>query len=194
MNSPTPIAPPKDYTTDDALAFVEGRGVDGSGRTIEEYFLFDMDKWEECHNHVQWAFPSHIKSRFNLDAPVVDMEEFSQRLNIIGFNNIHRLLASYLESLGFTKDAAGWHAPRDWQNERALIWMTPYNHNYQRISRVLNLLSWIDPDLAISLLGEFLDVAQELATWTGEDHMKRRVPFITAETVVYWSKAAIGKL
>lgn len=184
----------QEYGTEDALAFLEGHGLDGAGRNIREYFLFDMDKWEECHNHVQWAFPSHIPSRFNFAAPVVNMEEFSEKLSPQGHVNVFRLMTSYLESLGFTHDKAGWHACMDWNNERVQTWVTPYNHNYQRISRLLNLLSWLNPDLALELLGEFLNVAEEVATWTAEDHMKRPVPFITTATVVYWSKAAIGKL
>lgn len=185
-------APLRTFNTDDALAFVEGRGADAAGRTIEDYFKFDADKWEECHNHVQWAFPSHIMSRFNLEAPVVDMEEFSQRLTAQGHCNIKQLMANYLTSLGWFEDHAGWHA--DLKHDRAKLWLSPYNHNYQRISRLLNLLSWIDPDLAVTLLGEFLNVAQEISNWEAEDAFKRRIPFITVETVVYWSKAAIGKL
>ncbi len=187
MNT-APVAPLRTFGTDDALAFVEGRGVDAAGRTIEDYFQFDAAKWEECHNHVQWAFPSHIMSRFNPEAPVVDMEDFTNRLSVQGHANIKRLMADYLKSLEFFEDGAGWHAPKTDSH-----WMTPYNHNYQRISRLLNLLSWIDPDLAVNLLNEFLYVAEQLAPWT-EKQNNVRIPFITVETVVYWSKAAIGKL
>lgn len=187
-----PVVP--QYGTDHALAFLEGRGEDGAGRTIDEYFTFDNDKWEECHNHVQWAFPSHIASRFNLNAPVVDMADFSLRLTAVGHANLMTLVGNYLISLGFTHDSGGWHATHDWENERAKVWMTPYNHNYQRISRLLNLLSWLDPELAAHLLNEFLDVATEMSGWMALDHMKRQVPFITTETVIYWTKAAIGRL
>lgn len=180
------------FGTDDALAFVEGRGMDAAGRTIEDYFKFDADKWEECHNHVQWAFPSHIMSRFNLEAPVVDMDDFASRLSAQGHVNIKQLMGNYLNSLGWFEDKGGWHA--DLKHERAERWLSPYNHNYQRISRLLNLLSWIDANLAIELLNEFLTVAQEASKWVMEDHFKRPMAVINTETVVYWSKAAIGKL
>lgn len=193
---PIPTLPPlRTFDTNDALAFVEGNGVDASGRTIEDYLKFDADKWEACHDHVQWAFPSHIASRFNLEAPVVDMEEFSNRLTMVGHVNIMKLLANYLTSLGFFQDNEVWHA--DLTHARTKYWLSPRNHNYQRISRVLNLLSWIDPDLAIKLLGEFLDVAHTYfneyvkVTQAG---INFEIPVIDAETVVYWSKAAIGKL
>lgn len=184
--------PLRTFDTDDALAFVEGRGVDAAGRTIEDYFKFDADTWERCHNHVQWAFPSHIMSRFNMEAPVVDMEDFANRLTAQGHVNIKRLMSNYLASLGWFEDNGGWHA--DLKNERVELWLSPYNHNYQRISRLLNLLSWIDPDLAISLLGEFLNVAGTIEDWEAIDSMGNFAPVITVKTVVYWSKAAIGKL
>lgn len=187
--SPTPL---RTFGTYDALAFVEGRGVDAAGRIIEDYFKFDADKWEECHNHVQWAFPSHIMSRFNMEAPVVDMEDFANSLTAQGHVNIKRLMSNYLTSLGWFEDNRVWHA--DLKHQRAGLWLTPYNHNYQRISRLLNLLSWIDSNLAIELLNEFLTVAQEASKWVMEDHFKRPMAVINAETVVYWSKAAIGKL
>lgn len=190
MDANTPVL--RKFNTDDALAFIEGRGVDAAGRTIEDYFTFDDDKWEECHNHVQWAFPSHIMSNFNPEAPVVDMEDFSNRLSVNGFANIKRLVGNYLTSLGWFYDNGGWHP--DLTHERATLWLTPNNHNYQRISRLLNLLSWIDPELSIHLLNEFLNVAREVSKWIVVDKFNFRVPVINTTTVVYWSKAAIGKL
>lgn len=191
----TAASPPllRTFGTDDALAFMEGRGVDAAGRTIEDYFKFDEYKWEECHNHVQWAFPSHIMSRFNLEAPVVDMEDFSNRLSVQGHINIKQLMTNYLNSLGWFEDKGGWHA--DLKHERAERWLSPYNHNYQRISRLLNLLSWIDANLAIELLNEFLEVARNASKWVWTHTLQNEpVYVINAETVVYWSKAAIGKL
>ena len=175
------------YGTAEALAFVNGTGVDATGRTIEDYFNFDADKWEECHNHVQWAFPSHIPSRFNPDAPVVDMADFANGLSVQGHKNINRLLDAYLASLGFTGYRFDPSSPRN------AIWLTPYNHNYQRISRILNLLAWIDPELALALLNEFLTAAQSVANQYVQNE-RGVAPFITVETVVYWSKAAIGGL
>lgn len=186
-----PVVP--QYGTDHALAFLEGRGEDGAGRTIDEYFTFDNDKWEECHNHVQWAFPSHIESRFNLNAPVVDMADFSMRLSAVGYTNVMTLVANYLTSLGFTHDAAGWHVYAGSGSDCELYWVTPHNHNYQRISRLLNLLSWLDPEMAANLLNEFLNVAMVASKWNHFDG-KAMMPFITVETVIYWSKAAIGTL
>jgi hypothetical protein len=184
-----PVVP--QYGTDHALAFLEGRGEDGAGRTIDEYFTFDNDKWEECHNHVQWAFPSHIMSRFNLNAPVVDMEAFSLRLTAVGHANVMTLVHNYLISLGFTHDSGGWHSNVTADSSSA--WVSPRNHNYQRISRLLNLLSWLDPELAMDLLNVFLDVSVIASEWNYFDG-KGFIPFIEVDTVVYWTKAAIGRL
>lgn len=177
----------KPYNTNDALAFLEGKGMDGNGRMIDDYLLFTLDKWEECHNHVQWAFPSHIPSEYNTNAPVVDMKRFVENLSAVGRDNVMLLVEAYLRSLGFQYTEQKWRM--DMSNERTRIWVTPYNHNYQRITRLLNLLSHLDPELAKHLWGEFIDVA-EIASECSHMH----IPFISAMTVVYWSKAAFGKL
>lgn len=191
MNMQTPTL--KDYGTADAVAFLDGTGKDAAGRTVEDYLKFDADKWEECHNHIQWAFPSHIKSKFNPDAPVVDMDEFYKTISVQGLYNIGLLTYNYLTSLGFTQDESGkWHA--DLKHERVNVWISPCNHNYQRFSRLLNLLSLIEPDTAIQLLDELLTVASTIKDWTVRDHFNQLIPVITVETVVYWSKAAIGTL
>lgn len=181
------------YGTAEALAFLHGTGSDAAGRTVDDYLQFDADTWEQCHDHIQWAFPSNIASEFNLNAPVVDMEDFSSKLNIHGYHNVKDLLANYLTSLGFFEDNMGWHA--NLSHERAKIWLSPNNHNYRRITRVLNLLHWIDEDLALDLLNEFLSVATDRSDviWT-YDTKSNPVYTIDIKTVIYWTKAATGNL
>lgn len=189
MKAPVEV---KTYSTRDAAAFLNGTATDDQGRTVEDYMSFTNDKWEECHNHVQWAFPSHVKSQFNPNAPVVDMDTLVDLITIEGYANLNRLVDNYLLSLGFTQDKRTFTA--NLEHDRARIWVTPFNHNYQRISRLLNLLSWTDPDRAMHLLNEVLNVAKTVSNWTEVDQFHRVLPYITVDTVVYWSKAAIGKL
>ena len=79
------------YGTAEAVAFLNGTAPDAIGRTIEDYLAFDMDKWEECHNHVQWAFPNNEASMFNPNAPVVDMQDFANQLTWEGRDNVLKL-------------------------------------------------------------------------------------------------------
>ena len=172
------------YGTKEAAAFLNGTGTDAIGRTIADYLAFDAAKWEECHNHVQWAFPSHIKSSFNLNAPVVDMNDLMVQLTSHGVANVYSLLTNYMHSIGFVMDTERWVL-----SGAEAGWLTPYNHNFLRISRILNLLSHLSPEDATELLDVFLDVARG-HQYTYIDGR----PIFDIETVVYWSKAAIGKL
>lgn len=184
----------KQYGTTDALLFLDGKGMDGNGRYISEYFDFDRDKWEDCHNHVQWAFPSHIASRFNINAPVVhDMDAFALEMTINASNNAQRLMEAYLDSLGFVMGSDDYYR-FDPTSERNKIWLTPFNHNYQRISRLLNFLYHTDIDMCHHVFGEFLRAAELAKDWVEVDAFNRRAPVITAETLLFWSKAAIGEL
>lgn len=172
------------YGTNEAAAFLNGTGTDAIGRTIADYLAFDAVKWEECHNHIQWAFPSHVKSQFNANAPVVDMDELVEKLTSHGVANVYSLLTNYMHSLGFVMDNERWVL-----NSEEAGWLTPYNHNYLRISRILNFLSHLSPEDAFELLDVFLDVAQIY------EHVIINGRYVLeVGTVVYWSKAAIGKL
>lgn len=195
MSDETPItttAPQlRTFGTEDALAFLNGTGVDAAGRTVADYLQFDMDKWEECHNHVQWAFPSHIMSRFNPEAPVVDMYELVLGLGVQGYRNLSMLIDAYLRSLGFTRYMGQWKL--DENSPRKDIWRTPHNHNYQRITRLLNLLSWTDRELAMELMVEFI-LAAHSANRPIPDADGTMTDVVTVNTIVFWTIAATGKL
>lgn len=179
------------YGTDEALAFLEGHGTDAAGRTIEDYLTFDNDKWEECHDHIQWAFPSNIASMFNPTAPVVDLAELSERITSNGLTNLFLLVGKYLTSLGFKDVDGNWTFCPD--SPRVEYWISPDNHNYRRISRLLNLLHSVDREYALELLNEFNEAAMHAYNIPGPlmgPNMRVRVRTIDVPTVLYWSKAA----
>lgn len=189
------------YGTEDAIAFLNGTGTDAKGRTVEEYLAFTNEKWEECHDHIQWAFPSHIPSNFNPNAPIVDMEEFAELIadDEDASGNVWQLMEAYLTSLGFSQVRGQWYAP----SPEDAYWLTPHNHNYQRISRMLNLMHYILPaeeyEFTSDVFGLFLSLAQAVAGKKNTEYRSDNwgyvtAPIITVETVVYWSKAYIGHL
>lgn len=188
---------PRQFGTEDAIAFLEGSGWDGAGRTIEDYFKFDSDKWEECHNHVQWAFPSNIPSDFNGEAPVVDMHQFRENITADALVNMLGLVGDYLTSLGFKQDDNGEYR-FDASSPRTAIWITPGNHNYRRISRLLNVLSNVAPDLAIHLLREFVKAYEygynKWETHYMHDSKAVSTPCMNHATLLFWTKAATGTL
>lgn len=190
MQSPTPA---RTYGTADAVAFLNGSGKDAAGRTVEDYLKFDAARWEECHNHVQWAFPSHIRSMYNPDAPVVDMEMFESTLSVTGHHNLTQLVKNYMASLGIQViDDTGipMQFMMNWDSERAIVWLSPSNHNYLRLTRLLNVLYWVDEDAGHNLLAELLNIVEVVQKFPSAFS----APIIDIDTVIFWSKAAIGKL
>ena len=53
------------------LAFLAGRGRDGSGRLLSEVLAFDDAAIEGVHDFIQWCFPSMEPSRAVPGAPVL---------------------------------------------------------------------------------------------------------------------------
>ena len=125
------------YGTEDAINFLLGKGTDGKGRTVIEYFGFTTEKWEECHDHIQWAFPTDIPSEFNSNAPVIDLEELMayrfksslERATLV--SKFIALYNAYFHSIGF--DSRLRHHAYAWRNDIR----TPNNHNFRRISRLM---------------------------------------------------------
>ncbi len=163
--------------TQAAIDFLSGKGTDHVGRTVDDYLKFTGSEWEDCHDHIQWAFPSHISSEYNPYAPVVDMVALcSSSANYR--NTLYRLMDSYMNSIGFVKmdGHIGWTYVGSDNN-----WITPYNHNFLRITRFLNLLHYFDAELAAVQFMEFVKLA-------------RTYDCIDRETVLYWVDAATGNL
>lgn len=198
MNTPLNTEPK--YGTAEAVAFLNGTAPDAIGRTIEDYLAFDADKWEECHNHVQWAFPNNERSMFNPDAPVVDMVDLSEQLSVQGIRNIEALARNYLTSLGLTMDRGVFGI--DYDSDRLSIWLThPRDHNLLRLTRLLHVWSYVDPEKALALLGTLADVAKTAnnnAMMAGANIGPRgmalvRNDIIGADTMVFWINAALGR-
>lgn len=185
----TPNLAPK-YGTAEAVAFLNGTAPDAIGRTIEDYLAFDMDKWEECHNHVQWAFPNNEQSMFNPNAPVVDMQDFKEQLSFEGSANVEKLATNYLLSLGIMSMPDSRFAI-DFTSDRLAIWLShPRDHNFLRLTRLLHVWSYIDPDKALALLGTLADVAKVA---NGNAELQRRQEVVGSDTMVFWINAALGR-
>lgn len=152
INTIPPITPT--YTTNDALLFLMGQGKDGSGRTVAEYLQFDNNKWEDCHDHIQWAFPSSIASAFNPTAPVIDYDLFVKYIKGLSIGNeeqrgdyynithhITLLFTAYMESIGITDITENKPV-----GPKRIMWLLdPNDHNHRRISRVFMLMHHLKP-------------------------------------------------
>jgi len=139
------------------VAFYRGQSPDAEGRMLAEIQAWDDQQLEMVHNYIQWLFPLPTRSQFNWNAPLLDAAQ------IQAFHSDATLQASLLQSLdvmlrfyGFQRrehdgkpvieQAANW--PQQQAN-----WLTPSNHNFLRLTRILACLHILDlPEVAHALL------------------------------------------
>jgi|SRR6478736_1421128 len=97
-----------------------------TARDVIEYF--SNENLESCHNYIQWAFPLEEPSKFNLEAPLLTADTIAafKDLPILGdqvHHMLHRMWKFYFQF-----------------NDKIGDWITPRNHNFLRITRILKFL------------------------------------------------------
>jgi hypothetical protein len=159
------------------VAFYLGQAPDDYGRTIGQIWAFDNGRLEAAHDYIQRLFPSRRPSQFE-DAPLLD--DATVRAFRDSPELRERLLRSFdvmLRFYGLRRDGPEVLEADDFA-ERAANWLTPYNHNFLRITRIL---------LCLRELG--------LAEWAEaffrrlEAIYRRRPDVIGARTFGFWGGA-----
>ena len=168
-----------------AIAFLLGQGTDQSGRTLADYRAFDAAKWEDCHDHMQWAFPTRTRSAYNRSAPTIP-NTFKFDGNDAIKTNITDLLKQYLASLGVRMHfypENGWVI--EWEpGTPNPYWVYSQDHNTLRMTRVLECLGIFGLKNLQTALFEFLvySVATQFS------------PRINGKTVAFWVAAKENRL
>jgi len=161
------------------IAFYRQEGTDDRGRRIDEIWSFSLEELEAVHDYIQWLFPLAERSAFNPGAPLLDDETiapFREDATLRG--NLERSLRVMLDFYGLA--IAGQEILRvPTFTERSRNWLTPYNHNFLRLTRILK---------SLSLLGLDDRATQLMACLEGID--RHRPGVIGAETMRYWRAAA----
>lgn len=127
------------------VPFYLGKQQDSQGRMIQEIWAWDFRELEGVHNYIQWLFPLPEKSAFNPDAPIVNNEVIEAFQNDPTLR--HNLLQSLTVMLRFyglqrqeiSQEKVIITQSEDYPN-RKREWMSPSNHNYLRITRILKCL------------------------------------------------------
>lgn len=122
---------------------------------------------EGCHNYIQWAFPSNEMSRYNSNAPLITTETVEQfENNPYLVNRLNSMIDIFYMFLCKTQ----------------LDWITPRNHNFLRITRMLKCVNiLLGRDAAEKLYGEIISL-----TWDVDNA-------IIGDAENYWKEAAFGK-
>lgn len=110
------------------LEFYNG-GYDNKGRRLDDILSWSDEEWENCHDYIQWVFPTKEKSEYNIEAPVLDDESIEMFRNSLHL--LERSIDSLKRYLSFLEGNTG-------------IWMCEYNHNHLRITRVIKFLICIE--------------------------------------------------
>lgn len=138
------------------LAFYDGTGIDSRGRTIEQVLSFPFATMESSHDYIQWLFPLDVPSGVTPDAPLAgaDVQRFfpedptrATRLR----RAFERMLAFY--GLLLVQGETSQVVKSSNFPERATNWLTPGNHNFLRLTRILKSLTLLgDGEHAVALL------------------------------------------
>jgi hypothetical protein len=170
-------------TSMDLVAFYRGEAPDYMGRRLEELLSWDDDLLEMIHNYIQVLFPLREPSMFSYHAPLLDdaivtafHADEDLRANLAGA--FERMLSFY----GFRFDAESGKVLRTAEFViKTRNWISPFNHNYRRITRILTCMTTLGLD---EMARAFLDALTEL-------YQERR-SVIGPETFRFWQSAVNG--
>ena len=138
-----------DRLNETLIQFYLGLSPDPEGRMLRDIWSWSFENLEHVHNYIQWLFPLNEPSRFNLGAPVLKREAIrSFRTDPKLRENLLASLKVMLKFYGFEilpQDVAGADvrikiAKTINFHERKRNWLTPGNHNFLRLTRILKSL------------------------------------------------------
>jgi len=120
--------------------FYLGESTDSEQRWIEEIWNWSDDKWEYCHDYIQWLFPLKEPSNFNPDAPLLTAEDIQAfRKDALLRHNLLQSFRIFARFLGLDLTTDGRVEKAVWFEQCAVLWKHQ-NHNWWRITRVLTSL------------------------------------------------------
>lgn len=143
-------------------AFLSGAGRDGAGRLITEVLAFDDARIEGVHDFIQWCFPLREASRAVAGAPVLSPAEADAiRADPEALAGIEAALARMRLFYGRTEH-----------------WLTGFDHNHLRITRILTATR--------DLLG--LDAARDFHAFVLARDEAAGSP-VNRQSLRYWAQA-----
>ena len=162
------------------LRFYSGEGTDDRDRTIADIWCYSHNELEGVHDYIQWLFPLAERSAFNPAAPLLDAETIQRFQEDDALRrNVERSLGVMLDFYGLALVGNRIVRAKTFA-ERSRNWLTPQNHNFLRLTRILK---------SLSLLGHAQRAKQLVVCLEeiGRDHQD----VIGTTTLTYWRGAAL---
>ena len=121
--------------------FLQGKNTDIYGRTFSDILSHKGDKkWlEYTHNYIQWIFPLRKYSSAAPSIPLTDEILCSAIHDKDIRRNIYDAFLMMVDFYGLKIEEDGRILPNCKQSE--MHWLTPFNHNFLRITRIIGCLS-----------------------------------------------------
>jgi hypothetical protein len=165
------------------IPFYSGQQAAPEGQNIQTIWAWDFEQLEDSHNYIQWLFPLAEKSAFNLNAPVVDevvIQAFRSNPHLR--KNLRQSLRVMLRFYGLqyveSKDDRVVVNQLASYSERKPNWVSKFNHNHLRITRILKCLMILGlENYARAFYACLQQIYQEDSGLIGE------------ETFQYWTRA-----
>ncbi|MFC5345122.1 opioid growth factor receptor-related protein [Brevundimonas staleyi] len=104
--------------------FLKGAGTDGAGRTVFEVVAMNDEAIEQNHDFIQWLFPLATPSGANRRAPVLSAEDVKE-VHASGLAQIALAAATDRMAVFYLRNGH---------------WLTAYDHNHLRITRIIKSL------------------------------------------------------
>lgn len=162
------------------VQFYSGEGSDHIGRSLETILSYTDENLEMMHDYIQWLFPLEKLSPVNPSAPAVGRDtQIEFRNNTSLRSNLCRACRRMLRFYGLSCTVAAFPSQRIRPDRDFVVksrnWMTPFNHNHLRLTRILKSLRLLG---LASCSGSLLQCLEELAM----SHPNQ----ISPETIDYW--------
>ena len=145
------------------VPFYRGLEANNRGVTLNQILGWDDERLEQQHDYIQWLFPLRTPSGPNPTAAVLDEATINTFRTDPALQN--QVLASFRRMLTFyglqmdntTRQIT--RAPNF--NARAAVWLTPGNHNFLRITRMIQSLHLLGlPDHSRAFFAIMQNIAQ----------------------------------
>ncbi len=165
------------------LNFYRGESPNAAGATLEEILSWNDERLERQHDYIQWLFPTQRPSQYNPHAPLLTPDV--QRVFAIDpilINNFDRAFKRILSFYGFerSEDGLSIHAAHNFE-ERQRNWISPGNHNYLRITRILT---------SLNLMGRRQDAIEFYHALLNSIDWEKKFDQIGVETFNAWGEAS----
>jgi hypothetical protein len=164
------------------VAFYRGDGRDHRGRTLNDIHEFDFYELEFHHDYIQWLFPIPEPSGANASAPLLSKGDIAAFESDAALRSaLERSFQLMLAFYGLESEARGAAVTvvrGAGFDERSSQWLTPGNHNFLRISRMLRSLSLLGAGASAQALLNYL-----------EDIYSVNAATIGETTMGYWRRA-----